>query len=100
MDARQLTRILHRAVVGLARTGSFVGHGSGDVVIGFSTANRIREGEIFRQTECLAEEVLEPAFRAVAECVEESILDSLFCAGGVTGYTGVYVPPLSAFYPD
>lgn len=100
VDARQLTRILHRAVVGLARTGSFVGHGSGDVVIGFSTANRIREGEIFRQTECLAEEVLEPAFRAVAECVEESILDSLFCAGGVTGYTGVYVPPLSAFYPD
>ena len=39
---RGLRRIARRAVVGLARTGSMIGHGSGDVVIAFSTAPGVR----------------------------------------------------------
>jgi len=42
LSERQLKRISKRATVGLARTGSFIGNGSGDVVIGFSTANKIK----------------------------------------------------------
>ena len=41
LSDRQLKRVLRRAAVGLARVGSYIGHGSGEVVVGFSTANRV-----------------------------------------------------------
>ena len=39
LDARQLKRVLKRSAVGLIRTGSYMGHGSGDVFIGFTNGN-------------------------------------------------------------
>ena len=41
LSSRQLERVAKRAVLGLARTGSFMSNGSGDFVIAFSTANQI-----------------------------------------------------------
>ena len=41
VSSRQLRRIVKRAGAGLARCGSIWGHGSGDVFVGFSTADRI-----------------------------------------------------------
>jgi len=41
LSARQIRRICRRAAVGLSRTGSYMGHGSGDIVVGFSTGNVI-----------------------------------------------------------
>ena len=41
VSSRQLKRLLRRAQNGLARTGSVTAHGSGEIVIGFSTAARI-----------------------------------------------------------
>ncbi len=38
---RQLYRIIRRTGVGIARTGAYTGHGSGEVMIGFTTANRV-----------------------------------------------------------
>ncbi len=84
----QLTRILRRATVGLARTGSFVGHGSGDVVIGFTTANRRGGGETIRTVEIVSDGRMETAFTAVAECVEEAIYNSMIAADTVTGFNG------------
>ena len=42
---RQLKRIIRRAGVGLSRCGSFMGHGSGDIMLGFSTGNVYRKEE-------------------------------------------------------
>ena len=79
---RQLGRILRRCAAGLARCGSYYGHGSGDVMIGFSTANRVPheslEPVIDRRV--LAEPMLELAFRAAAEATEEAVISSLFAA--------------------
>lgn len=47
---RQLRRIIKRCSVGLARCGSYFGHGSGDVMIGFTTANRMPAGGMHRVT--------------------------------------------------
>ena len=102
----QLTRILRRATVGLARTGSHIGHGSGDVVIGFTTANRRgddRGGEI-RRIEILNDGKLENAFRAVAECTEEAIYNSMVAADTVTGLNSreerKTVRALNEFWPE
>ncbi len=100
----QLGRILRRATVGLARMGSHIGHGSGDVVIGFTTANR-REAQPapVRTVRVLSDDRLEIAFRAVAECVEEAIADSIIAADRVVGFDGentVTVRALSEFLPE
>ena len=98
-----LGRILRRAAVGLSRAGSFVGHGSGDVVIGFTTANRRTENTPFRTLEIISESKIETAFTAVAECVEEAIYNSMIAADTVTGFNGreaVTVRSLNEFLPE
>lgn len=84
---RQLKRIIKRAGVGLARCGSYMGHGSGDIMIGFTTANRVASAGPGVQTRTvLREDCLEAAFRAAADATEEAILNSLAAAKTVTGY--------------
>ena len=87
---RQLKRIAKRAVVGLTRTGSYIGNGSGDIVIAFTTANRINHYES-RSTipiKMFNENKIDSAFRAAAEAVEEAILYSMVCAETTTGRAG------------
>ena len=82
---RQLKRILKRAGVGLARLGSYWGHGSGDVVIGFSTAQRLAwddEGPTLA-VRMLNEEYINEAFRAMADATEEAVLNSMLQAEAV-----------------
>ena len=50
VDSRQLRRILRRTAVGIARTGAYTGHGSGEVMIGFTTANRVPTEEWIKRT--------------------------------------------------
>ncbi len=86
---RQLRRILRRAAVGLARTGAQVSNGSGEVMLGFSTAQTVEDaGPAVRTYEMLGEGHLDGAFRATIEAVEEAVLNSLATARSVTGYDG------------
>ncbi|MEY8393814.1 P1 family peptidase [Lachnospiraceae bacterium 45-P1] len=97
---RQLKRIVRRAGVGLSRCGSFMGHGSGDIMLGFSTANPVKTGEEqdFYMMRFLKEEHLDKAFEAVAEATEEAVLNSLAMADTVTGYNGVTRYSLTDLY--
>lgn len=87
---RQLKRIIRRAGAGLSRCGSYMGHGSGDIVIGFTTANRVvtGEGPDVHTMRILREDKLEAAFRAASDATEEAILNSLATARTTTGYQG------------
>lgn len=87
---RQLKRIIRRAGVGLSRCGSFMGHGSGDIMLGFSTANRysMKDDASVRVVRQMKEELLSDVFEAAAEATEEAILNSLSMAETVTGYQG------------
>jgi len=90
LDFRQLSRVVRRAGLGMARLGSVMGHGSGEIIIGFTTENRVqhqREQKILTQR-ILQESLLEFPFRAAAECCEEAILNAMLCADAVKGYTG------------
>ena len=96
---RQLRRILKRLSVGLARVGSYIGHGSGEVFIGFSTENRVRADEPRDVVPAvlLNEERIDVAFRAAAECAEEAVLNALCTAEDVTGPNGVTRRALKGF---
>ena len=99
LGERQLKRVLKRAAVGLIRTGSFMGHGSGDVFIGFTNANGIPDTkeEQFHMMKYFPENQLDKVFRLVAEAVEESILNSLTCAKAMPGHDGEIYHSLSEF---
>lgn len=99
VTSRQLGRILRRCSVGLARLGSFIGHGSGEVMVGFSTANRIPTGEDLMTLQCIPEGQIDKAFRAAAEATEEAILNSMLHADTVTGYSGKVRRSLREFWP-
>ncbi|MFN8493696.1 MAG: P1 family peptidase [Caldilineaceae bacterium] len=92
LTSRQLHRLCTRATVGLARTGSHIGHGSGDFVIAFSTANRILHAPpaLSAPLVTLVDEgrVIDWLFLAVVECVEEAVLNSLCKATTVVGRDG------------
>lgn len=86
LGAFELRRLAHRAQNGLARTGCPTAHGSGEVVLAFSTARGPRAP--------VATDLLDDAFRAVAECVEESVLDSLVSSHTSYGRAGRIREPL------
>ncbi len=102
LSDRQLKRVCKRAGVGLSRCGSMMGHGSGDIVIGFTTANRVSldaEGSFLPFSE-IKEDLLDEIFPLVAESVEEAILNSLTAASTVTGYDGTVRYGLLDVYPE
>jgi len=92
LNEHQLGRLCRRAAAGLARTGSHYGHGSGDFVIAFSTAQRIAHAPAALTTTqtVLADEAQAMAwlFPAVVESVDEAILNSLLRAETMVGRDG------------
>lgn len=94
---RQLNRILKRSVTGLARTGSIIGNGSGEIVIGFSTATKIPHEQTSSPLSIptIHEEEIDEAFRAVGEATEEAVIESLLQATPVVGRGGHERPTLT-----
>ncbi|GAA4716660.1 P1 family peptidase [Brevibacillus fulvus] len=94
LNERQLKRLAKRAAFGLARAGSYAAHGSGDIAIAFSTAQRFPHlsAEAFVSSVRLQEgsELLNHLFAMAAEAVHESILNSLCKADGMHGHNGHY----------
>ena len=97
LDHRQLQRVIRRAGAGLARVGSFYGHGSGDVFLGFTTANRTAHAARtdLLPMRVLAEGRIDLLFEAVAEATQEAVLDALACAPSTIGRAGHFRPGLA-----
>ena len=90
LDHRQLRRVIRRAGVGLARLGSFWGNGSGDVFLGFTTANRVphdAKTDILPM-HMLSESRIDALFQAAADVTQEAVLDALAAAETVVGRDG------------
>ena len=96
LDHRQLRRVIRRAGVGLARCGSFWGNGSGDVFLGFTTANRIPHAATtdVLAVRMLAENKIDLLFQAMAEATQEAVLDALAAADTTEGRAGHVRPGL------
>lgn len=92
MDSRQLERTASRASAGLGRVGSFMGTGSGDIAVAFSSGNRISHyaGD-FTELKTLSENAIDKVFEAAVEAVEEAVISSLYHSGSVTGIRGKHV---------
>lgn len=82
----QLKRLARRASLGLARTGSTSGNGSGDIFIAFSTANpRAARPSGLPQLTMLPNDRMDALFEATVEATEEAIVNALVAAETMTG---------------
>jgi L-aminopeptidase/D-esterase-like protein len=91
----QVERLARRATLGLARTGSVSGNGSGDIFIAFSTANsHVAAAKAPMSVAMLPNESLDPVFEATVQATEEAILNAMAGAETMTGAHGSRVVAL------
>jgi len=82
----QLKRLARRASLGLARTGSVSGNGSGDIFIAFSTANpQADDTSGLAGLTMLPNDRMNPLFEATVQATEEAIINALVAAETMTG---------------
>ncbi len=96
LQSHQLNRLAKRVSLGIGRAGSFAAHGSGEIIVCFSTANRIprRTQKMVYRIKVLLDRRLDALYEAVIECTEEAILNSLCMARDMEGINGNFCPAL------
>jgi D-aminopeptidase len=97
MLPHQLRRVAQRGAMGLARTGSTAHNGSGELMLAFSTANRMSGGspDAIAEVRAVADgqwgdapPVQSEVFAATIEAVEEAVVNALFAATTTVGHEG------------
>jgi D-aminopeptidase len=97
LTSMQINRICRRAALGIGRVGSYGAHSSGEIIVGFSTANVVLRQAAQPQVQftMILDTFLDPAYKAVIEVTEEAILNSLTAAVDMEGANGNRVPSLN-----
>jgi D-aminopeptidase len=83
----QLKRLARRVSLGLARTGTISGNGSGDLFIAFSTANPnvVNPDQVTHQVQTIPNDLMDPIFTGVVQATEEAVVNALVDNDSMTG---------------
>src|SRR5881227_1550215 len=83
----QLKRLARRVSLGLARTGSISGNGSGDLFVAFSTANPnvANPNQVMHSVQTIPNDLMDPLFTAVVQATEEAVVNALVDNQSMTG---------------
>ncbi|OHD20373.1 MAG: peptidase S58 [Spirochaetes bacterium GWB1_66_5] len=92
----QLTRLSKRVALGIGRTGSYAANGSGEIILAFSTANKVprRSEKMVYRMKILLDKRMDALYEAAIEATEEAILNALCAADPMEGVNGNYAPAL------
>jgi D-aminopeptidase len=89
LSDRNLERLAHRGLLGIARTGSPMTNGSGEYAVAFSTNLDVRRTPERRAKVSaildLPNDQISPLFEAAVEAAEEAAINSLFAATPMDG---------------
>jgi D-aminopeptidase len=88
--SHQLNRLAKRSALGIGRVGSTAMHGSGEIILAFSTANQVpRETrKMVYRVKILLDSRLDPLYEACIDATEEAILNALCMARDMEGANG------------
>jgi D-aminopeptidase len=89
----QCDRLAQRAALGIARTGGAGENSSGDLILAWSTGNRLST-EPTQSVTMLANEEIDALFYAAIDATEEAIVNALLAAETMTGRGGFTVHAL------
>jgi len=92
----QLRRLARRVSLGLARTGTISGNGSGDLFIAFSTANPnvANPDQVAHSVETIPNDLMDPLFTGVVQATEEAVVNALVDNHPMTGRDNHHVEAL------
>src|SRR5213592_3998802 len=92
----QLKRLARRVSLGLARTGTVSGNGSGDLFIAFSTANPnvANPDQVTHTVQTIPNDLMDPLFTGVVQATEEAVVNALIDNQSMTGRDNHYVEAL------
>jgi len=83
----QLKRLARRVSLGLARTGTISGNGSGDLFVAFSTANPnvANPDQVTHDVQTIPNDLMDPLFIGVVQATEEAVVNALIDNHSMTG---------------
>src|SRR5881409_3624865 len=93
----QLKRLARRVSLGLARTGTISGNGSGDLFIAFSTANpnAANSDQVTHNVQTIPNDLMDPLFAGVVQATEEAVVNALVDNQSMSGRDNHRVEALS-----
>ncbi|MFW5840897.1 MAG: P1 family peptidase [Planctomycetota bacterium] len=98
LSSGQLNRLAKRAALGLGRAGSHAAHSSGEIVLAFSSSNRLPhrppKPDHMINVRFLADAYIDSLYEAVIEATEEAILNAIFCSNGMRGRQDRFAPAI------
>lgn len=97
LSNHQVAKLAKRSALGLARVGSVGANSSGELMLAFTTANRVRVGDTSHtKIEILNDRRIDTIYQAVIEATEEAVINALFMANTTVGRDGniLYALPI------
>ena len=93
----QLKRLARRVSLGVARTGTISGNGSGDLFIAFSTANKNvwAADQVTHSVQTVPNDLMDPIFNGAVQATEEAVVNALVDNQTMTGADNHRVEALS-----
>lgn len=88
LNERQLKRLLKRVEIGIGRTGSYAGNGSGDVFVGFTTANKRKHynDTAIDDIKYFNDDHINKIFQNIVDMTEEAVINSMLYSHHVDGF--------------
>lgn len=94
----QLNRIAKRAALGLGRVGSHAASTSGEIIVAFSTANRVPrfqdQPQKYNTIRFISDQFVNTLYECAIEATEEAVLNAMFCSNGMSGRENRFAPAL------
>ena len=90
----QLSKMCRRVSLGIGNLGGGYQNGSGDIFLAFSTANENAFSYDSSEVTLLSDEKMDPIYRAVAQAVEEAIVNAMVAAEDMYGRNRNFIPAL------
>ena len=89
-----LSKMCRRVSLGIGNLGGGYQNGSGDIFLAFSTANENAFSYDSSEVTLLSDDKMDPIYRAVAQAVEEAIVNAMVAAEDMYGRNRNFVPAL------
>ena len=93
----QMKRLARRVPLGIALTGGFAYHSSGDIFLAFTTANpsaAVGKSGCIASADFIPDADIDRFFDAVVQATEEAILNAMIANDDMSGRDGNFVPAL------
>lgn len=86
----QLKKLAKRVALGLSRTGAISSTGSGDIILAFSSGNKIpkEDDKPFGSVRAVNDFFITPLYKGAVEATQEAVINALFAAKTLTGRDG------------